>query len=108
MATRGVTSGHYNYFYPIRAVCSFPHSTSVMLVLQPQKSIEPVGMSRQLHSLEEEREGRGRMVGDARDSVSVTWALCCAHRTGHKAKVNWRENQEVAKFPYHKKFPLLQ
>ena len=26
-------------------------------------SIEPVGMSRQLHSLEEGREGRGRRVG---------------------------------------------
>ena len=35
----------------------------VMLVLQPQMSIKPVGMSRQLHSLEEEREGRGRRVG---------------------------------------------
>ena len=35
----------------------------VMLVLQPQMSIEPVGMSRQLHSLEEGREGRGRRVG---------------------------------------------
>ena len=35
----------------------------VMLVLQPQMSIEPVDMSRQLHSLEEGREGRGRRVG---------------------------------------------
>ena len=34
----------------------------VMLVLQPQMSIEPVGMSR-LHSLEEGREGRERRVG---------------------------------------------
>ena len=29
----------------------------VMLVLQPQMSVEPVGMSRQLHSLEEGRGG---------------------------------------------------
>ena len=38
----------------------------VMLVLQQQMSIEPVGMSCQLHSLEEgreRREGRGRRVG---------------------------------------------
>ena len=39
------------------------HLLCVMLVLQPQMSIEPVGMSRQLHSLEEGREGRGRRVG---------------------------------------------
>ena len=31
----------------------------VMLVLQPQMSIEPVGMSRQLHSMDEGREGGG-------------------------------------------------
>ena len=37
----------------------------------------------------------------------VTWGLCCAHRTGHKAKVNWRENQKVGKFPYHKKIPFI-
>ena len=35
----------------------------VMLVLQPKMSIEPVGMSRQLHSLEERRERRGKRVG---------------------------------------------
>ena len=51
--------------------------------------------------------GEGGRWGDARDWVSVTWALCCAHRTGHKAKVNCRENQKVGKFPYHKKIPLL-
>ena len=34
-----------------------------MLVLQSQMNIEPVGMSRQLHPLDEGREGRGRRVG---------------------------------------------
>ena len=33
MATRGVTSGHYSYFYLVRAVCSSPWSTGVHSVL---------------------------------------------------------------------------
>ena len=51
----------------------------VMLVLQPQMSIEPVGMSR-LHSLEEGREGRGRRVGGYEGlGLSHMGTLLCSH-----------------------------
>ena len=51
-----------------------------MLVLQPQMSIEPVGMSRQLHSLEEGREGRGRRaVGYERLGLSHMGTLLRSH-----------------------------
>ena len=48
---------------PLPAVLVYILLCVVMLVLQPQMSIEPVGMSQQLHSLEEGREGRGKRVG---------------------------------------------
>ena len=52
----------------------------VMLVLQPQMSIEPVGMSRQLNSLEEGREGRGRRVeGYERLGLSHMGTLLRSH-----------------------------
>ena len=62
-----------------------------MLVLQSQMSIEPVGMSSQLHGGGEggEREEGGGM--------QETGTLPCSQNT----EVNWRENQEVGKFPYH-------
>ena len=51
----------------------------VMLVLQPQMSIEPVGMSRQLHSLEEEREEGGRIRGTGTQSHGHSAALTHVH-----------------------------
>ena len=77
----------------------------VMLVLQPQMNIEPVAC---LVSFIHWRRGGRREGGGWEDMRDwVTWGLCCAHRTGHKAKVNWRENQKVGKFPYHKKIPFI-
>ena len=66
----------------------------VMLVLQSQMSIEPVGMSSQLHSLHGGREGGEREEGGG---MQETGTLPCPQN----AEVNWRENQEVGKFPYH-------
>ena len=62
-----------------------------MLVLQPQMSIEPVGMSRQLHSLEEGREGRGRRVGGyERLGLSHMGTLLRSHMfTEQDIKLKW-------------------
>ena len=74
----------------------------VMLVLQPQMSIEPVGMSRQLHSWEEEREGRGRRVGGYEGlGLSHMGTLLRSHMFSEQGiKLNWIENQEVGKSPH--------
>ena len=53
-------------------------------------SIEPVGMSHQLNSLEEGREGRGRRVGGLRDWDSVTCTLLHSHMfTEQGIKLKW-------------------
>ena len=54
---------HVHARVPLTAALMYILLCVVMLVLQPQMSIEPVGMSCQLHSLDERREGRGRRVG---------------------------------------------
>ena len=55
----------------------------VMFVLQPQMSIEPVGMSRQLHSLEE----GGRIRGTGTHHMGN---LLCSHMfTEQDMKLKW-------------------
>ena len=54
-------------------------------------SIEPVGMSRQLHSLEEGKEGRGRRVG-GHDVLGLSHmgTLLRSHMfTEHGIKLKW-------------------
>ena len=66
-------------------------------------SIEPVGMSRQLHSLEEGREGRGRRVGGYEGlGLSHIGTLLRSHMfTEQGIKLKWiGENQEVGKSPH--------
>ena len=58
---------------PFPAVLVYILLCVVMLVLQPQMSIESVGMSQQLHSLEEGREGRGRRVGRQEGEGEGRW-----------------------------------
>ena len=63
----------------------------VMLVLQPQMSIDPVGMSHQLHSLDEGREGRGRRVGGYEElGLSHMGTLLRSHMfTEQDIKLKW-------------------
>ena len=61
----------------------------VMFVLQPQMSIEPVGMSCQLHSLEEGREGRGRREYEGLGLSHMDTLLCSHMFTEQDMKLKW-------------------
>ena len=59
-------------------------------------SIEPVGMSRQLHSLEEGRKRRGRRVGGYKGlGLSHMGTLLCSHMfTEQGIKLKWIGERE--------------